>query len=134
MINCNDFGKQFVGLSVPGLAGWPDKNDYPKQVLHLNMKTKMIGGRDYIIAESQEGNIWVCHGRASGVRKGGGVKEFWLAKHKDFSTLLDIRLRWGYQVVGEMLPDGRWESDKYTYNRVKLPLKKRNSCQLLQSI
>jgi len=109
-----------IGIKVPGLHDWPDKDDLPARALHLNKPTKMVGGRDYILAASAKGSIFVNHGRASGVRKGGGVKDFWQPGVKDFFVLLEACVQRGYQVVGQM-QEGEWYSEKYKYPKIAFP-------------
>ncbi|MDA8417146.1 MAG: hypothetical protein M0Z78_08860 [Betaproteobacteria bacterium] len=115
------FSQGRIDIRVPGINDWPDKDDLPVRALHLNKPTKMVGGRDYIVAESAKGSIYVNHGRASGVRKGGGVKDFWKPGKKDFFILLEACVQRGYEVVGQMQDDGRWVSEKYRYPKVPFP-------------
>jgi len=76
------------------------------RVLHLNCPSSSPGGKDYILALLDNGELWTVYGSSSDVRNGRGTDR---RCDKDWQGILSDKHRKGYREVGEYSV-GNWRS------------------------
>lgn len=122
-------------IKIP-TSGWLSTDDTVKRTVHLfcPWKTIAVGhgqqqdfsyGRDYLLAESANGQIWGFHGDSVLVRKmHPDAKEILWPPGKSLKLHIQHLLKKGYRIVGEMDSEGSWKSEHFSY--VSQPINRSN--------
>ncbi len=84
---------------------WPAKEI--RQIVHMNQPSASPGGKDYVLAERINGEVWACHGPSQLIRAGRGKD---IKPKKSFWGQQTEKTNGGYTVVGG-LQNGTWYSN-----------------------
>lgn len=79
-----------------------------RRVLHLNSPSTSPGGKDYVLVELDNGELWAVNGTFIQVRNGGGAVQ--RPKKSWDEVVTEKTRRKNYSVVGEYRYGGPWWS------------------------